>query len=171
MSNSFNQKLFDTLSVQLNKCIREHIETSWKDDKEILNDTLIDFKPCCTQKEERILKKAIVKALYVKPRINPTYVYLAVIYYYYYTIVLEYYITYMCPINMLFKKLNMPKDHVKTVERLIMDITTSDDEWASYIRRKLNNWNTDTTSSFAGGKRRTNKRKLTKKKKTRRNRR
>ena len=70
---------------------------------------------------------------------------------------------------MLFKKLNMPKDHVKTVERLIMDITTSDDEWASYIRRKLNNWNTDTTSSFAGGrKRKTSKRKTTNKKRTRR---
>ena len=63
----------------------------------------------------------------------------------------------------------MPKDQVKTVERLIMDITTSDDEWASYIRRKLNNWNKDTSSSFAGGKRKTSKRKSTKKKKTRRN--
>lgn len=169
MSINFNQKLFDTLSVELNKCIREDIENSWNDDKEILNDTLTDFKPCCTQKEERILKKAILKALYVKPRINPTYVYLAVIYYYYYTIVLEYYITDMCPVKMLFKKLNMPKDNVKTVERLIMDITTSDDEWTSYIRRKLNNWNADTTSSFAGGrKRRTSKRRTSKRKNTKR---
>jgi hypothetical protein len=163
MSINFNQKLFDTLSVELNKCIREDIEDKYSE--ESAADTLIDFKPCCTQKEERILKKAIVKALYVKPRINPTYVYLAVIYYYYYTIVLEYYITDMCPINMLFKKLNMPKDHVKTVERLIMDITTSDDAWTSYIRRKLNNWNADSTSSFAGGrKRRTSKRKTNKRK-------
>jgi hypothetical protein len=174
MTSTFNQNLFDTLSLQLNKCIRQDIEDKYSE--ESAADTLIDFKPCCTQKEERILKKAIVKALYVKPRINPTYVYLAVIYYYYYTIVLEYYFTYMCPIKMLFKKLNMPKDHVKTVERLIMDITTSNDEWASYIRRKLNNWNEDSTSAFVGGKRRkTSKRKLTKKKnakknKTRRNR-
>ena len=169
MSIIFNQQLFDTLSLQLNKCIREDIEDKYNEGSTAA-DTLIDFKPCCTQKEERILKKAIMKVLYVKPRINPTYVYLSVIYYYYYTIVLEYYITYMCPINMLFKKLNMPKDHVKTVERLIMDITTSDDKWASYVRRKLNNWTKDTTSSFVGGRRKkTTKRKTTKKKNTRRN--
>jgi hypothetical protein len=167
MNKQFNQKLFDTLSIQLNKCIRDDIEDGYSE--EDVADTLIDFKPCCTQKEERILKKAIEKVLYVKPRIDATYIYLAVIYYYYYTIVLEYYITDMCPINMLFKKLNMPKDHVKTVERLIMDITTSDDEWASYIRRKLNNWNETTSATFAGGRRKkSTKRKSSKKKKTKR---
>jgi len=105
-----------------------------------------------------------MKIVYANPQIDEIYIYLAVIYYYYYTIVLEYYITDMCPVKLLFKKLNMPKNHVKTVEGLIMEITTSDEDWASYVRRKLNGWNKDTTSSFHGGRRTKVKRKNTKKK-------
>lgn len=159
MSRSFEPNLFDTVSNQLNSCIRDDIEESY--DEYYLLDTLKDFKPCCGQKETRLFKKAINKLLYVKPQIDQLYIYLAVLYYYYYTIVLEYYITDMCPIKTIFKKLNLPTRDIKIVETLIMEITTSDEEWASSVRRTLNNW--DKLSSFANGgkKRRTNRRNKT----------
>lgn len=176
MSRSFDETLFESLISRLNKCIRESIEGGYDDDEtEQLADEMKDFKGCCTQKEKRLLKKAIIAAIENNPSVDKTVVYLAVLYYYYYTIVLEYYMTDACGIREFVAKLyypnqalervkNLVKEKAIVIENLVMKITTSDKEWCSYIRRVLNNW--DRLSSFSGGrkKKRTVKRKRNKSK-------
>jgi len=36
--------------------------------------------------------------------------------------------------------LKWPLDHMKLVKVLVMEMTTSDDDWASTVRRILNKW-------------------------------
>ena len=187
MTTSFDEALFDSLILRLNKCIRESIERGYnEDERELLADEMKDFRGCCTKKEQHILRKAIVTAIENNPGVDKTAVYLAVLYFYYYTIVLEYYMTDMCGVREFVAKINYPNQELERVknlvkekaiiiENLVMKITTSDEEWCSYIRRVLNSW--DRLSSFSGGrkKKRTVKRKRNKskskklKRKTRRN--
>ena len=155
MSKQFDKDLFNGLLFRLNNCIRENIEHSYEDERERA-DALKDFKTCCKKEEKLLLKKAINYAVKNNSTMEEDTVYIAVLYYYYYTIVLEYYLTDMCIIKKFITSLYYPRiekiveEKTNSVEKLVMKITTSDEPWASHIRRVLNNW--DNLSSFSGGR-------------------
>jgi hypothetical protein len=58
----------------------------------------------------------------------------------------------------------MVKEKAIVIENLVMKITTSDEVWASYIRRVLNKWDKLSSFSSGGKKRKTVKRKRNKSK-------
>jgi hypothetical protein len=76
MSRSFDPILFEHLLSRLNICIRESIERGYdEDEREQLADEMKDFIGCCTKKEERILRKAIVNAVENNSSVDKTAVY------------------------------------------------------------------------------------------------
>jgi hypothetical protein len=175
MSEKFDEDLLNGLLFRLNNCIHEDIKRSYEDEAERA-DALKDFKKCCKQKEKLLLKKAINHAIENNSTMDKDAVYIAVLYYYYYTIVLEYYLTDMCMIKNFITNLYYPRikstveEKTDAVEKLVMKIASSDESWASHIRRVLNNWDKLTSfsnsvnSSNGGKKRKTVRRKKNKNK-------
>ena len=139
MEVSFNEELFNKIISSINNCVNRYYKRDYPSDQ-------IEFTPCCTLEEKEVLKKAIgIVKQNVSSLINNGTIYTAVILYYYFSIVLEYYII------IDYDKGDLPclKTHSDT-NKLITQITISDEEWVSEIRKLLNNLSKE---NFLGGKR------------------
>lgn len=146
----FDQNLFDNIVSLINRCfhLMYRVEFGYHD-----KNTLNEFKPCCTKEETELLHDVINKVVKHKPEIYLENIYVAVIFYYYNSIVVEYYAHDLCSLKKLSRELSRISFNVdiKAINELVKEITTSDEEWASYARRKLNNLN------FGGRNKRKNK--------------
>jgi hypothetical protein len=103
---------------------------------------------CCEISELKILKDISELIFTNKPDLinnnsSKATVYLAVLYYYYYSLVFENELYELCPVSVLLKtaekklrKSDIIID-VISINRLISEITTSDETWASEARRKI----------------------------------
>jgi hypothetical protein len=128
----FDNELFNLFISYLNRYIQIEYNRYWsKSDRK-------DFVECCNSEEIQMLIDVIMKITENKPKLEKETIYISVLYYYYSSIVLEYYATNFCPIE-IFKKKYYKSMNINEVVALIKEITTSDEEWCSFVRRKINN--------------------------------
>ena len=132
MCNDVDNELFNFFTSSLNMYIRREYIMHWnRSDRK-------DFTECCTSEESQMLIDVIMKITENKPNLSKETIYISVLYYYYSSIVLEYYATDFCPIK-IFKKIYCKDMNINEVISLIKEITTSDEDWSSFVRRKINN--------------------------------
>ncbi len=173
----------------LNLCLNKIFAIYDKDPQSI---TSKDFQQCCTPDEESLLGSAIQKAFdtFTENEVSTNVVYWGILYYYYTTIVLEYNASTLCNAKEMYnfmqriRSLLPGKPNITTEERMILNkieknkftqqeinpinkfmlrIASSDDEWAQFIRGKLR------AATPHGGKMRNKKRIRNKSKKNKRN--
>jgi len=137
--HAWDSTLYKRISTQIHQCIATCIKVEFFDDKADMLDRLKDLRKC-NQRDERVVKKAIRMVQTAKPHIRDEFLYMSTLYYYFCTVVLEYHLTESISIKQIFKALKWPLDHMKLVKVLVMEMTTSDDDWASTVRRILNKW-------------------------------
>jgi len=158
--DSFKEDLFNSIIKELKPCFTKYYQNNYHDED------AVEFKSCCTSEEKEVLKRAInIAKQNVSFRIEI--VYAAIIIYYYVSIVLEYYIAIEEDTKDSKCLDNIKRVYGPDVNTLITQITTSDEEWASQIRRLINNMNEE---QFTGGKfkRKRSKRRITKRRITKR---
>jgi hypothetical protein len=170
----FDENLFNKKLEIINKCTLEFYNR-YEDLR--TEPTLSEFIPCCTNEEKELLKECIL-TIKEHTNLDDETIYSGVIGYYYMTIVNEYYVLigenfgetyfYVCFKNLFYKN---------SGRKLVDLITTSDEEWASFVRQKINfgsykrkqpekkcNEGDEGCTVNGGKKRKTNKRKTYKKK-------
>lgn len=137
----FDDDYFNKVVDSINKCVNKWylFRNKFLFSKD---DEINDFKPCCTNEEKDILKKCIFLLL-DNTDFEISDIYAGVIEYYYSTIILEYYVLsdtdFRC-----FQSLNR---YMPNIFKVINAITTSDESWASKVRRDIN------FAAIKGGKR------------------
>ena len=130
MSDNFNEQLFNELIASINSCTEKYYKNNFPYDKQ-------DFTKCCTEEEKDILKKCI-QILQSESNFKSNKeedVYLGLIQYYYSSIVLEYYVLTETNDYKCFTLMNKTYPGAVKVRDAI---TTSNDPWASKIRRLIN---------------------------------
>ena len=127
----FDEYLFDSLLYNINQCIQNILLYEWDDD------AAIDFYSGCTKDEKNILKDVICVVSQANENVNQENVYVAVLYYYYLCMVIEYYATDLFDLYDITNVIN--ETSIIVIQKLIKDITISNEHWASYTRRKINN--------------------------------
>jgi len=158
MSNKINYEKLNTCIDLLNQCINKYYRPYKFLDENIFS----EFTPCSCEEIQLIAEsiETIVDIFTNQEKINENIIYWAVIYYYYNTIVIEYnvitcfnqyrlknYINkFVIPdlkrkrnfqeidkiINVRFRN-----DEIIEVTKIMLAIASSDEEWASFIRKKL----------------------------------
>jgi hypothetical protein len=152
LDQPLNEKLYKIMLNKLNKCI---------------NDTFYIFKrnfvfsPCCSSLAEKNVIKHSINIAKQNTTYSDEVIYCSVMLYYYMSIVVEYN-TYT---GSCYSNLKTEYGGTHDVDELIRQITTSDEEWASQIRKIINNMNPE---PFAGGKNRLKRRKTKRSNKSRR---
>jgi hypothetical protein len=101
------------------------------------DDAVVDFHSGCTKDEKKILKEAILVVSQANENINQKNIYIAVLYYYYLCIVIEYYATELFDLYDITNIIS--GTNINVIQKLVKDITISNEPWASYTRRTINN--------------------------------
>jgi hypothetical protein len=127
----FNEFLFDSLLYRVNYCIQNILLYEWDDD------AVIDFHCGCTLDEKKMLQKVIETVSQANEDISMKNIYIAVLYYYYLCIVIEYYATEIFDLYDITSYVKGTNRRV--IQTLVKRITLSDEPWASYTRRTVNN--------------------------------
>lgn len=121
--------------VDDNKILENYIKKLNQHLTDILSgsDDINDFE-ICDNKEQQIIMHIIHYISSHKPSVPRDIVHIASIYYYYYSIVLEYYVAISYPIDLFIHK-RKTKTSIQKVNKLLVEISASNDTWASYVRR------------------------------------
>ena len=151
LDNPLNEKLYKIMLNKLNKCFKDRFNTFTRN---------LVFSPCCSSLAEKNVIKHSINIAKQNTTYSDEVIYCSVMLFYYMSIVVEYN-TYTGSCYYYLKK-EYGEDNV---DELIRQITTSDEEWASQIRKIINNMNPE---PFAGGKIRLKRRKTKRSKKSRR---
>ena len=137
MDNVVDSQFITDTVKQLNRCIRDWYYDEYPGKKNI--NTRLEFKACCNEDEIRIILQCANIYLENNPTANKKDVLVAIISYYYEIQVLEYYLGDWEGVNFdCIKELN---ESSETIYQIRDKIITSDDPWASQIRRIILNIN------------------------------
>jgi hypothetical protein len=122
-------------SIDDNKILDEYIQILNNHLTDILSDSddINDFT-ICNDEEKQIIIHIIYHISSHKRNIPLDIIYITSIYYYYYSVVLEYYVAISYPTDLFIHK-RKTKTSIQKVNKLLVEISSSKDKWASYVRR------------------------------------
>lgn len=122
-----HETIFRNILQKLNKCFMRYYRREWPD--ELAHN---EFTPCCTEDQMSVLIRAYEICKQHNPMNSDVDIIKAILIYYYSTIVLEYYVLEDADKGGCFHKITN-----SSVKNLISQITSSNEEWASVLRRLL----------------------------------